>query len=213
MKIEYLGHSSFKLTSNCGTSAVTDPFDPAIGFKMPNVSADAVTVSHNHFDHNNIKAVGGNPLIVQGASGCRLSGMEISSVKSFHDPFGGTKRGENYIFKFLIDGLNVCHLGDLGEPCSSELIKKILPVDVLLIPVGGNYTINATEAKEYVLRLKPQIVIPMHYRTDGLNVDIENIDKFISFFADGATKCNCSEIELGKNDLTGHTRILVLRRA
>lgn len=214
MKIQYLGHSSFKLTASCGTVVVTDPYAPEVGFKMPEVSADAVTISHGHFDHNFIKAVGGNPRIIEGAASCNIEGVEINSVKSFHDSFGGKKRGENFIFKFRIDGINVCHLGDLGEPCSVELIEKIIPADVLLIPVGGNYTIDAQTAKTYVDAVKPRIVIPMHYRTDDLKVDIEKLDKFTELFdKDIIEYTDSSEIELCGKDIKGQTRIIVLRRA
>lgn len=214
MKIQYLGHSSFKITANNGTAIITDPYAPQIGFKMPDVSADVVTISHGHFDHNNVNAVGGNPRVLEGETNSCVSGVEINSVKSFHDPFGGTKRGENFIFKFRMDGMNICHLGDLGQPCSAELVEKILPVDILLIPVGGNYTIDAREAKEYVERIKPQIVIPMHYRTDDLNVDIEKLDKFTSLFECELTECvDFSEIELSSDNLEGKMRIIVLRRA
>lgn len=213
MKIQYLGHSSFKLTESTGTTIVTDPYARQIGFVMPEVSADAVTISHHHFDHDNAKAVGGNPQIIDKVASYNLPGVEINAFKSFHDPVGGKMRGENVIFKFHMDGLDVCHFGDLGEECSTELIERILPVDVLLIPVGGNYTINAKTAKEYVDRLMPKIVIPMHYRVKDLKVDIEKLDGFTDLFnADVIELCDSSEIELSPSDLKGKTRIIVLRR-
>ncbi len=214
MKIKYLGHSSFKLTESTGTSVVTDPYSPEIGFSMPEVSADAVTVSHHHFDHDNVNAVGGNPEIIDKEASYDLPGVEIHAIKSFHDSVRGKKRGENVIFKFRMDGLDICHLGDLGEACTAELIELILPVDVLLIPVGGNYTIDAETAKEYVDRLMPEIVIPMHYRTKETKIDIEKVDEFINLFDDElVTEEDADEIELSRNDLTGETRIIVLRRS
>lgn len=213
MKIQYLGHSSFKLTDSTGISVVTDPYAPQIGFFMPKVSANAVTISHHHFDHDNAAAVGGNPQIIDKAASYQLEGVKISAIKSFHDPVGGKMRGENVIFKFNMDGLTVCHLGDLGEACSAELIERILPVDVLLIPVGGNYTIDAKTAKEYVDRLMPKIVIPMHYRTNDLNVDIENLDGFINLFdEDTIEKRDSSEIEISRSNLSSGTKVVVLRR-
>ena len=214
MKIKYLGHSSFKLTESTGTSVVTDPYAPEVGFVMTEVSADAVTVSHHHFDHDNVKAVGGNPKIIDKEASYDLSGVEINAVKSFHDGARGKKRGENVIFKFRMDGLDICHLGDLGEACTAELIEQILPVDVLLIPVGGNYTIDAETAKEYVDRLMPEIVIPMHYRTKESKIDIEKVEEFLNLFDDETAEiADSDEIELSRSDLRGETRIIVLRRA
>ena len=150
MKIRYLGHSSFLLTESTGTAIVCDPYGSAIGYSMPEVSANAVTVSHHHYDHDNVSAVGGNPVILDKEQGYELPGVDINAVKSSHDDKGGTLRGDNVIFKFRMDGLDVCHLGDLGEECSPELIEAVLPVNILLIPVGGNYTIDGEIGRAHV---------------------------------------------------------------
>ncbi len=216
MKIRYLGHSSFLLTESTGTAIVCDPYGDAVGFSMPAVSADAVTVSHHHYDHDNVKAVGGNPVILDREQGYELPGVVINAVKSFHDDRHGALRGENVIFKFRMDGLDVCHLGDLGEECSSELIEAILPVNILLIPVGGNYTIDAAMAKEYVDRIMPDVVIPMHYRVKGCEVDIDKVDEFISLFDDDSAECEevDGDIELTRDDVDGEsTRIIVMNRS
>ena len=214
MKIKYLGHSCFKLTESTGTSVVCDPYSSDIGFELPEVSADAVTVSHRHFDHDNVKAVGGKPMLIYEESIYDLPGVEINAVKSFHDGVRGKKRGENVIFKFRMDGIDVCHLGDLGEACTTELLELILPVDVLLIPVGGNYTIDAETAKEYVDRLMPEIVIPMHYKTKDCKIDIDKVDEFLELFDEDSVEiCDSDEIELSRNDLSDETRIIVLRRS
>ena len=176
MKIEYLGHSCFKLTESTGTSIVCDPYSEEIGYKMPKTSANAVTVSHTHYDHNAVKNVDGNPEVIQNQTSYSLPGVEVDAVKSFHDDKRGKLRGENTIFKFRMDGIDVCHLGDLGEECSSALIEAVLPVNVLLIPVGGNYTIDAEMAKEYVDRIMPDIVIPMHYKAKACKLDIDKVD-------------------------------------
>lgn len=213
MKIEYLGHSCFKLTESTGTSIVCDPYSEEVGYRMPPTRSDAVTVSHGHFDHNAVKNVRGNPVIIAGERRYELPGVEINSVKSFHDNDGGAQRGENTIFKFRMDGIDVCHLGDLGEECSSELIDAVLPVNVLLIPVGGNYTIDAEMAKEYVDRIMPDIVIPMHFRTRDCKIDIDRVDEFTSLF-DGefVEERDGNTLELTRQDLNGQTRIIVLKR-
>ncbi|MDE7087682.1 MAG: MBL fold metallo-hydrolase, partial [Clostridia bacterium] len=173
----------------------------------------AVTVSHGHFDHNAIKKVCGNPVIIDKEGSFELPGVDIDSVKSFHDECRGKKRGENVIFKFRMDGIDVCHLGDLGEVCSPDLIETVLPVNVLLIPVGGNYTIDAEMAKEYVDRIMPDVVIPMHYRTKDCKIDIDKVDEFIKLFDDDCVEEREENfLELSRSDLTGETRIIVLRR-
>lgn len=215
MKIEYLGHSCFKLTESTGTCVVCDPYsEETVGYAMPKVTADAVTVSHHHDDHDFIANVGGNPVIIDKESSFDLPGVEINSVKSFHDGNRGKKRGENVIFKFRMDGIDICHLGDLGEACSLDLIETILPVNVLLIPVGGNYTIDAEMAKEYVDRIMPEIVIPMHFRTKDSKIDIDKLDGFLNLFdGDCIEEKEESSLELSRSDLTEETKIIVLRRA
>ena len=213
MKIEYLGHSSFKLTESTGTSVVCDPYDSSVGFKMKKVHADAVTVSHGHYDHNNVKGVEGNPIILDKECSYDLPGVEIDAIKSFHDKQRGKQRGENLIFKYRMDGIDVCHLGDLGEDCSSELIDLLLPVNVLLIPVGGTYTITPEMAKEYVDRIMPDIVIPMHYKSKDCKLDISKVDEFIELFdEDCVEELECSELELARSDFDGGTRVIVLGR-
>lgn len=213
MKIEYLGHSCFKLTESTGTSVVCDPYDSSIGYSMPEVCADAVTVSHRHYDHDNIKGVNGSPAVIDSECAYDLPGVQINAIKSFHDGCRGKKRGENLIFKFRMDGIDVCHLGDLGEACSSELIELLLPVNVLLIPVGGNYTIDAEMAKEYVDRIMPDIVIPMHYREKDKDIDIDKVDEFCKLFDDETVEyLEEYSAEFMRSDLGGDTRVVVFRR-
>ena len=214
MKIRYLGHSCFLLTESTGTRILTDPYGD-VGFKLPRVEADVVSISHGHYDHNNVKGVGGDPIVLDKEGQYEVGGVEIIAVKSYHDNANGGERGENLIFKFRLDGIEVCHLGDLGEECSSSLIEMLLPVHVLLIPVGGNYTIDAEQAKEYVDRIMPAIVIPMHYKTKGLNIDVDKVDEFIDKFeSDDVEELEDSEIELFRDDITeDSTKIIVMERA
>ena len=214
MKIRYLGHSSFQLIESTGTTVVTDPYAESLGIEMPIVSADAVTVSHHHYDHDAVKKIGGSPIVIDKEGSYELSGVEINSIKSFHDPEGGRLRGENIIFKFSMDGIEVCHLGDIGEECSTELIESLLPVDVLLIPVGGTYTIDAEQAKEYVDRIMPDIVIPMHYREKGKRLDVDKVDDFCDLFEEEEVENEGeSEIEISREDLGGDsTKITVMER-
>lgn len=217
MKIRFFGHSCFLLAEDGGVRIVTDPYE-GIGYSLPaNLEADAVTVSHSHFDHCNISAIGGNPTILREAGSYTVGGVQISTVNSFHDEVQGCKRGENLIFRFHVDGLYVCHLGDLGEPCTEALANRLLHVDVLLIPVGGNYTIDCHRAAEYVQRIRPAVVIPMHYSMTGGTIDIAGVDSFLKLFdgTEGYTvaRGNPNEIELTKHDLDENiTKIIVMER-
>lgn len=214
MKIQYLGHSCFKLTESTGTSVVTDPYQK-IGYELPKgIKATAVTVSHDHFDHNNISAIGGNPTILRKDGFFDLGGVEITGIKSYHDEEGGSLRGENIIYKFRMDGLDICHLGDLGEECSAELVELLLPVNILLIPVGGKYTIDSERAKEYVDQLMPEIVIPMHYKTKSSDIDIEKAQNFLDEFdEEDVDVCHKDELEFSREDLTEEkTKIILMER-
>ena len=214
MKIQYLGHSCFKLTESTGTTIITDPYGD-IGYKLPeNLTADAVTVSHNHYDHNNAKAIAGKPKIISKAGLYELPGVEIEGTKSYHDTEEGRLRGENVIFKFRMDGLDVCHLGDIGEECTADLIEMILPVNILLIPVGGNYTIDADQAKEYVDRIMPDIVIPMHYKSRHNTIDLEKAQGFLDLFdEEDVDVCRKDVLEFSREDLTDEsTKVILMER-
>lgn len=214
MKIQFLGHSCFKLTESTGTTIITDPYGD-IGYDLPeDLTADAVTVSHDHYDHNNVQAVSGKPTIITKDGFYELPGVEIEGVKSYHDTEEGKLRGENTIFKFRMDGLDICHMGDIGEDCSAELIEMLLPVNILLIPVGGNYTVDAEMAKEYVDRIMPEIVIPMHYKSRHSTVDVEKAQGFLDLFEDeDVDVCRKDVLEFTRDDLTdSNTKIILMER-
>ena len=213
MKIRYFGHSCFVLTKSDGCSIVTDPYGD-VGFCMPEISAHAVTSSHSHYDHCNVGAVRGVSAVFDKAGDYSFENIRISALSSWHDDVHGLKRGPNLIFKFIIDNLSICHLGDLGEPYSDALIDKIGPVDVLLIPIGGNYTINAAQAKEYVDRIKASVVIPMHYMQKGLNIAIAGPHEFLNMFHKRQiVKVGC-EIELSEADISNPIpKIIMMERA
>lgn len=214
MKIQYLGHSCFKLTGNAGTTIVTDPY-ANVGYELPkSLRADVVTVSHGHFDHDNVRAVGGVSRIIDKEGFYELPGVKIEGIGSLHDNCGGKKRGKNIIYKFCMDGLTICHLGDLGEDYSAELVKRILPVDVLLIPIGGVYTIDAIQAKKYVEGIRPGIVVPMHYKTEDLSIDVDKADRFLNLFGIGKSELlNRDVLELSRDDLTKEsTKIILMER-
>ncbi|PWU23859.1 lactamase [Candidatus Cerribacteria bacterium 'Amazon FNV 2010 28 9'] len=169
MEITYLGHSAFKLKGKQGT-VITDPYPTDIGLSMGSVSADIVTISHQHADHNAVKHVSGTarrekPWVADSAGEYEVSGISVFGYQSFHDEKQGEERGRNIIYSIIIDGVNVVHLGDLGHNLSQEMIEKLGNVDVLLCPVGGKFTIDPKVATEVIQAIEPYFVIPMHYKT------------------------------------------------
>ncbi|KHO61776.1 beta-lactamase [Thermoanaerobacter sp. YS13] len=208
MNIKWLGHACFKLTSEKGTVIVTDPFDESVGYPMPNVKADIVTSSHSHFDHNYFKAVKGNFDIVDTVGEHNIKGINIKGVNTFHDDEHGAKRGKNIVFVFDIDGIRVCHMGDLGHVLTEKQVEEIGPVDVLLIPVGGYYTIDAKQAVEVMNQLKPKITIPMHYKTEFINFPIDTVDNFLNMTK--GKKILSTEVDITKKDLEGEPKIIAL---
>lgn len=173
MEIKYLGHSSFLIKTKTA-KVVTDPYDSEmVGLKFPKTEADVITVSHNHKDHNQIKNVSGingvDPLIIDMPGEFEKIGVRIFGFQYYHDKTKGSERGENILYKFEAEGLSVLHCGDLGVIPEESFLETIGEVDILMVPVGGFYTIDADEAVQLVKRIEPAIVIPMHYNSDKLN--------------------------------------------
>ncbi len=212
MKIEYFGHSCFRLTSKSGVRVLTDPYT-RVGYELPQgLQADIITVSHGHFDHNYTQGVGGQPTIVDKAGHYTVQGVEINGEESFHDDKKGALRGKNILFKITVDGITFCHFGDLGEEYGAELAKK-LGGEVWLIPIGGTYTIDAERAKDYIEKLSPKLVIPMHYRPADGSLDIALADGFLKQIPWEITECRNGEYSLQNTDLTKEeTQILYMER-
>lgn len=168
MKITYVAHACFVVEAQEGT-LVMDPFIAAMPYRFPRVSAGVVTVSHEHDDHNAVARVSGNPVVVRGAGTHRVGKLEIVGIASWHDDAGGSKRGTNTIFTFAAEGLRLAHLGDLGTPLDAAQRTALHHAQVLFVPVGGYYTIDAATAAQVVRGLpNARIVVPMHYRTELL---------------------------------------------
>lgn len=215
MKIKWLGHSSFLLTESTGISVLTDPFDHTmVGYELSAPKVDIVTLSHGHADHNYLEGVPGYKQVYSAPGKFEYEDrVHITGIQSFHDDCEGKARGKNVIYRFGMDGVNICHMGDIGEPCSPELIERLLPVNVLLIPVGGNYTIDAERAKEYVDRLMPDIVIPMHYKIKHCELDIDKVEPFVRLFDDDCVEEDLDELDLDRCDINGQpTKLVLLNR-
>ncbi len=180
VKITYYGHAMFEIQSSDGIRIITDPYNEAIKDNLPDVTAEIVTVSHDHFDHNNVSLVKGNPVIVKGLGQSKVKDISFEGILSYHDQKKGSLRGENTIFKFIVDNIIFVHLGDLGHNLDEETIKKLSILDILMIPVGGTYTINFLEAYNLATRLKPKVLIPMHYKEKDSKLDVDSVDSFLS---------------------------------
>jgi len=209
MRIKWLGHACFLITGDNGLRIITDPYTSGGGIRYDDIkeSADIVTISHEHNDHNNAQAIGGNPAVLK--KGQKVKGIDIRSISSFHDTEDGQQRGRNTIFCFEIDQVTICHLGDLGHPLDDEQITQLNKVDVLLIPVGGYYTIDAQVASQIIDQIKPQITIPMHFKTSKLDYPIAHVDIFLNNKT-GVRRLKTSEIELNKESLPSDAQIIIL---
>ena len=182
MIITWQGHSCFKIQNKIGPGGITiatDPFDESVGLKAPKFEANIITISHDHHDHNNIKAVRGKPYIINTAGEYDIEGIFVEGVESYHDSRAGAERGKNIIYRIEIDDISITHLGDLGHVLDSKQLEKLEGTDILLVPVGGVYTIGAEKAVEVVSQVEPRLVIPMHYKIPGLKINLEGVDKFI----------------------------------
>lgn len=210
MKIEWFGHSCFKITDIRGVEIVTDPFDEKVGYKVPYTKADIVTVSHGHFDHNYVKAIEGNFELIDKVGHFYVKDINIEGIASYHDKRKGNQRGNNTIYTYIIDGMKVCHLGDLGHVLDKKQEEEIGGVDVLMIPVGGNYTIDASEALEVVNQLKPSIVIPMHYKTPVVDFPIETADAFVEKMG-GGERLPSNVIDITGDDIKGNRKVCILK--
>lgn len=179
--IKWFGHAHFLITNNKVKIAL-DPFDSSVGYPMPDISADILLMSHGHFDHSNASAVKGNPIQITGYGKKSAKGIDFMGVKTYHDDQQGKSgRGENTVFVWEMDGIRFAHCGDLGHLLTEQNLKEIGPVDVVMIPVGGFYTIDFKVAAQNIEKLKPKVVIPMHYKQSfmGANFPIDKVDVFL----------------------------------
>jgi L-ascorbate metabolism protein UlaG (beta-lactamase superfamily) len=214
MKLKWLGHSCFLITSETGLKIITDPYGTVQGVKYAPIkeTADIVTMSHDHFDHNAVSSVAGKPEVVKVIGVKRVKGIQFKGIASYHDEAGGKQRGANTIFCFSVDGIKVCHLGDLGHPLNNEQLKEIGDVDLLLIPVGGYFTIDARVSTQICSKLEPRVIVPMHYKTPKLDFPITGVDDFLAG-KNNIKRLDWSEIELKAETLPTKPEILVLKPA
>jgi L-ascorbate metabolism protein UlaG (beta-lactamase superfamily) len=215
MQIQYYGQSCFKIVAKPAgraTEDVTvffDPFDKEVGLRPPQGQADVVFVSHDHYDHNNVSAIKGDPIVINTPGEYAIKGINVVGVDSFHDNQEGTLQGHSTIFILETEDLKICHLGDLGCDLTGKQLEEIDGVDVLFIPVGGKYTIDGKKAAEIVHKIEPLLVIPMHYKVAGSTVDIDDEKSFCTVMGN-CPKEKTAKLNIKKKDLEGKSMEVVL---
>lgn len=222
MDIFWYGQACFKIKGKTAM-VIIDPFDPeSTGLKLPkDLEAKVVLVTHPHKDHDNAEAVTGNPVVISGPGEYEIAGISFEGVATFHDNAQGAERGGNTLYHFLMDGINIVHLGDLGHVLTEEQVSGIDNTDILMIPVGGVYTINSEVAAKVVVQLEPRIVIPMHYKPSlpanagkmpGLKYDLEDVEPFLKEM--GAENVeSLPKLSITRDKLPDETTVVVLNKS
>jgi L-ascorbate metabolism protein UlaG (beta-lactamase superfamily) len=214
MKVKWLGHACFLITSREGLRVITDPYAPGGGISYSPIkeTADVVVVSHDHGDHNNVSTVQGKPEVIKGSGKKKVKGVHFRGVATSHDASQGQQRGTNTVFCFAMDDIKLCHLGDLGHVLSPGQITEIGAVDILFVPVGGFFTIDALVASQVCDQLKPKIIIPMHYKTPKCAYPIAGVQDFLKG-KKNVRKVESSEVEFERDKLPTATEIVLLQPA
>jgi L-ascorbate metabolism protein UlaG (beta-lactamase superfamily) len=208
MDITWFGHSCFRL-SDRGVTIVTDPPSDEMGYDRPRIRADVVTISHEHPGHNNRVGFRGGPKFFDGPGEYEVKDVFITGIHTYHDGRNGSTLGNNTVFLFDFDGVTVCHLGDLGHVPSQSQVEALSAVDVLLIPIGGLHTIDASKATEVISLIEPRLVIPMHYKTPVETAKLQTLDKFLKEMGQAPMPTQ-PELKVVKSSLPEDTQVVVL---
>ena len=168
MKLKYIAHSCFKFTYDDGTVLITDPYDETVPYPPCTEACDAALISHDHFDHNHVQSLSGHFETIMTAGSFKVGDLRITATQSFHDPEQGALRGKNLMFRIDGEGLSIAHIGDLGHIPNKHQMEALADLDVLLLPIGGHFTIDTRQAEEIIRELKPRVAIAMHFKTDAI---------------------------------------------
>ena len=209
MEISWLGHSCFQLRGK-NVTLVTDPYSPTAqsDLRLGKINAPIVTISHNHPGHNYAMGVSGDPYVVHGPGEYEISDVLITGVPSYHDNKRGQERGRNTIYVIHMDDIVICHLGDLGHLLQEEQLEEVADADILLVPIGGQNTINAAQAAEVISQVEPRIIIPMHYRLEATEAS-NPLSKFCREM--GIETINTQpKLSITRNTLPAETQVVIL---
>ncbi len=217
MKIKWYGHAAFLITSANGTKIVTDPYESGafggqLAYGKIDDRVDIALVSHDHADHNDAKSLPGSPQVVQGTGTKTVKGLTFKGIPTYHDPSKGKERGVNTLFTFVVDGIKVCHAGDLGHILNDKELAEIGPVDILLVPVGGYFTIDPKEATRVVEQIKPKVTIPMHFKTEKCGFPIAPVEDFLKG-KPKTKRAKATEAAFEKATLPEEMEVVVLEHA
>ncbi len=210
MQITWYGHSCFLLTAESGYTILTDPCDRETGYDLHDIVCDAVTISHEHHDHNCLSIFASPPFVIRGAGDHLAGEIPVKGFASYHDNEKGIHRGENTVFLYQFDHLNILHLGDLGHMLSDETIEEIGDIDILFAPIGGVSTINAKTATQIADRLHAKVLIPMHYKTPALHFDVEGLEPLLAANANRRVHYLNANTASLFCDTLGESRLLIL---
>ena len=212
MLIRHIGHAEFYLMTESGYRIVTDPYDESCGYPVEKIAADAVLVSHHHHDHDAVENVTGHPQIIDGAGTYTLAGdVKVTALDAFHDDAQGLKRGKTLLFLIETEGLKVAHLGDLGDSLTAEQSRALKNVDLLMIPVGGFFTIDAKKARDIAESLAAKIILPMHYKTRyNEGWPIEGPEAFTGLYAPEEIRTDGNALRVTREDLNCHPHVILL---
>ncbi|MFH1112003.1 MAG: MBL fold metallo-hydrolase [Patescibacteria group bacterium] len=217
MNIEWFGQSCIKIQTKPGpngeVTVIFDPFDPAkVGLKLPKLSGDIVAITHDHFDHNYLAGVSGDYFLIKGPGEYEVKQTFIYGIPGFHDNTGGSERGPITMYLLESEGMLLAHMGDLGQTqLTDEQLEQLEGVDILILPVGGVYTIDAKQAVEIISQIEPRIVIPIHYALPGSKIKLDNLDKFLKVMGIKNSEA-VAKFKISKKDLpVEETKVIVLK--
>lgn len=208
MEIVWLGHSCFRIRGKEAT-IVTDPFDRTLGYPVKKLTANIVTVSHPHPQHSFLEDVAGSPKVISRPGEYEIANVFINGIATFHDADGGEHRGKNTVYLVQIEEVSICHLGDLGHVPTAEQIEQMSDTDILMVPVGGGATIGAAAAVEIISLLQPKLVIPMHFKTEVVKMDLEPLEHFLKEMGLKEVVTQ-PKLNVSKSGLPADTNVVVL---
>jgi L-ascorbate metabolism protein UlaG (beta-lactamase superfamily) len=208
VEITWLGHACFRIKGSQAV-VITDPFPPDLGYSLGNQTANVITVSHDHPSHSYVQGIKGEPRVVRRPGEYEIAGVLILGLSTYHDAVKGQTRGKNTIYLMEVDGMAVCHLGDIGHVLGDDAIEEMGNVDILLLPVGGGSTVGPSMAAEIIRKVEPKVVIPMHYKTPSIKRDLEPVENFLKEMGAAAVEPR-SKLNISKSNLPISTQVYVL---